>query len=126
MVRAHAAGRGDRIVIRQRVRIVAIIACLAAASNGWANMADNSHRSQTAGIDLITYQTSVKQVVIVVGALPAGDAMAGSDNIAIPTLTGMMLDRGTKTLDKFAIAKQLDDVGAEISFGVGDQSLEIR
>ncbi len=113
-------------MIRQRVRIVAIIACLAAASNGWANMADNSHRSQTAGIDLITYQTSVKQVVIVVGALPAGDAMAGSDNIAIPTLTGMMLDRGTKTLDKFAIAKQLDDVGAEISFGVGDQSLEIR
>ena len=113
-------------MIRQRVRIVAITACLAAASNGWANMADNSHRSQTAGIDLITYQTSVKQVVIVVGALPAGDAMAGSDNIAIPTLTGMMLDRGTKTLDKFAIAKQLDDVGAEISFGVGDQSLEIR
>ena len=105
---------------------LAITACLVAASNGWANMADNSHRSQVAGIDLITYQTSFKQVVVVVGALPAGDAMAGSDNIAIPTLTGMMLDRGTKTLDKFAIAKQLDDVGAEISFGVGAQSLEIR
>ena len=112
--------------MRQRVRIVAITACLVAAANGWANMADNSHRSQTAGIDLITYQTSVKQVVVIVGALPAGDAMAGSDNIAIPTLTGMMLDRGTKTLDKFAIAKQLDDVGAEISFGVSEQSLEIR
>jgi zinc protease len=113
-------------VIRQRVRYLAFTACLAAASNGWANMGDNSHRSLTAGIDLITYQTSVKQVVIIVGALPAGDAMSGSDNIAIPTLTGMMLDRGTKTLDKFAIAKQLDDVGAEMSFGVGEQSLEIR
>jgi zinc protease len=105
---------------------LSIAACLVATSNGWANMADNSHRSQTAGIDLITYQTSVKQVVVIVGALPAGDAMAGSDNIAIPTLTGMMLDRGTKTLDKFAIAEQLDNVGAEISFGVGSQSLEIR
>jgi len=27
--------------------------------------------------------------------------MAGSGNIAIPTLSGMMLDRGTKTLDQF-------------------------
>jgi zinc protease len=113
-------------VISQRLRYLALTACLAAASNGWANMAENSRRSQTAGIDLITYQTGVKQVVIIVGALPAGDAMAGSDNIAIPTLTGMMLDRGTKTLDKFAIAKQLDDVGAEMSFGVGQQSLEIH
>ena len=38
----------------------------------------------------------------------------------------MMLDRGTKTLDKFAIADKLDNVGAEISFTVGTQSLEVR
>jgi zinc protease len=37
-----------------------------------------------------------------------------------------MLDRGTKLLDKFAIAEQLDAVGASISFAVGTQSLEIR
>ena len=43
-----------------------------------------------------------------------------SGNIAVPTLAGMMLDRGTKTLDKFAIADKLDSVGAEISFTVGD------
>lgn len=114
------------MIRRHGFRYLAIMAWLAAASNSWASMADNSRRLQIAGIDLITYQTSVKQVVIIVGALPAGDAMAGPDNIAIPTLTGLMLDRGTKTLDKFAIAKQLDDVGAEISFGVGQQSLEIR
>jgi zinc protease len=52
--------------------------------------------------------------------------MAEPGNIAIPTLTGMMLDRGTKKLDKFAIAEQLDNVGAEIAFSVGTQSLEIR
>jgi zinc protease len=91
-----------------------------------ASVADQSHRSQVAGIDLITYHTDVKQVVVILGSLPAGDAMAESGNIAIPTLTGMMLDRGTKRLDKFAIAEQLDNVGAEISFGVGTQSLEIR
>ncbi len=37
-----------------------------------------------------------------------------------------MLDRGTKTLDKFAIAEKLDNVGAEIGFTVGVQSLEIH
>ncbi len=101
-------------------------ACLLASLNAWASMAENSHRSQTAGVDLITYPTHVKQVVVILGSLPAGDAMAGSVNIAVPTLTGMMLDRGTKSLDKFAIAEQLDNVGAEVSFGVGTQSVEIR
>jgi zinc protease len=52
--------------------------------------------------------------------------MGEGGNIAIPTLSGMMLDRGTKTLDKFAISEKLDNVGAEISFQVGVQSLEIR
>ena len=106
--------------------LMALAACLLANADANANMADNSHRSQTAGVDLITYQTSVKQVVVILGSLPAGDAMAGTGNVAIPTLTGMMLDRGTKTLDKFAISEQLDNVGAEISFGVGTQSLEIH
>ena len=91
-----------------------------------ANMTEQSHRAQVAGIDLITYRTDVKDVVVILGALPAGDAMADPGNIAIPTLVGMMLDRGTKTLDKFAIAEQLDGVGAEIAFGVGTQSLEVR
>jgi len=89
-------------------------------------MAAQSQRSDVAGIDVITYRTHVKDVVVILGALPAGDAMAESGNIAIPTLAGMMLDRGTKAHDKFAIAEQLDNVGAEISFGVGTQSLEIR
>jgi zinc protease len=105
---------------------LALTAGLGAASGAHAAMADYGHRSQVAGIDLITYQTGVKDVVVILGSLPAGDAMAGDGNIAIPTLTGMMLDRGTKTLDKFQIADQLDNVGAQISFGVGTQTLEIH
>ena len=98
----------------------------AAVTTAEANVAENSHRAQVAGIDLITYRTEVKDVVVILGSLPAGDAMAESGNIAIPTLTGMMLDRGTKSLDKFAIAEQLDNVGAEIAFSVGAQTVEIR
>jgi len=97
-----------------------------AANFAAASAADQSHRTQVDGIDLITYRTDVKNVVVIMGSLPAGDAMAESGNIAIPTLAGMMLDRGTKSLDKFAIAEKLDDVGAEISFSVSTQSLEVR
>jgi len=91
-----------------------------------ANVADHSSRSQVAGIDVVTYRTDVKDVVVILGSLPAGDAMAEPGNIAIPTLTGMMLDRGTTSLDKFAIAEKLDNVGAEIAFSVGTQSVEVR
>jgi zinc protease len=108
------------------IRLVMILTLLMSGAAAAANMADQTHRSKIDGIDLITYRTSVKDVVIILGVLPAGDAMAESGNIAIPTLSGMMLDRGTKALDKFAIADKLDNVGAEISFSVGVQSLEIR
>jgi zinc protease len=108
------------------MRHCVLTALLLVSGAATANVADQSHRSQVAGIDLITYHTDVKQVVVILGSLPAGDAMAEPGNVAVPTLTGMMLDRGTKRLDKFAIAEQLDNVGAEITFGVGTQSLEIR
>lgn len=108
------------------LKICAMILMLAGAVAAHADMAAQARRAQTAGVDVITYPTAVKDVVTIAGALPAGDAMAGTANIAIPTLTGMMLDRGTKALDKFSIAERLENVGAEISFGVGTQSLEIH
>ena len=108
------------------IRLYMTIALLMFGGAAAANMADQTHRSKIDGIDLITYHTNVKDVVVILGVLPAGDAMAESGNIAIPTLSGMLLDRGTKALDKFAVADKLDNVGAEISFTVGVQSLEIR
>ena len=103
-----------------------VLPLLLASGGALAGMAEQSHRATVAGIDLVTYPTHVKDVVVILGSLPAGDAMAAPGNIAIPTLAGSMLDRGTKALDKFAIAERLDDVGASISFAVGTQSLELR
>jgi zinc protease len=108
------------------IRLSLMMALLIGGTAAAANMADQAHRSKIDGIDLITYRTNVKDVVVILGVLPAGDAMAESINVSIPTLSGMMLDRGTKALDKFAIATKLDNVGAEISYTVGVQSLEIR
>ena len=108
------------------IRLPLLMTLLISSGAAAAGMADLAHRSRPAGIDLITYHSNVKDVVIILGVLPAGDAMAEGGNIAIATLSGMMLDRGTKALDKFAISEKLDNVGAEISFQVGVQSLEIR
>ena len=99
---------------------------LLANASAFANMASQGSRATTAGIDVVTYPTGVKDVVVIIGAFPAGDAMGEGGNITIPTLTGMMMDRGTKALDKFAIADRLENVGAEISFIVGPQSLELH
>ena len=108
------------------IRLSMMMAMMAVGGAAAANMADQAHRSKVDGIDLITYRSNVKDVVVILGVLPAGDAMAESGNVAIPTLSGMMLDRGTKALDKFAISEKLENVGAEISFTVGVQSLEIH
>jgi zinc protease len=82
-------------------------------------------RTKIAGVDVIAYPTGVKDVVTIHGSLPAGDAFAGDGNVAVPTLVGMLLDKGTKTEDQFAITEKLERVGATISFEVGTQMTTI-
>jgi len=96
----------------------------AGAANG-SKMAPNVQRSKVAGIDFIAYPTGVKDVVTVRAALPAGKALGAAGNPAVPTLTGMLLDQGTKAQDKFAIAEKLEAVGASIHFGVDTNVLNI-
>jgi zinc protease len=90
-----------------------------------SHIAEHVTRTRAAGIDVIAYPTAIDQVVTLTGALPGGDAFAGTGNIAVPTLTGMMLDRGTTTEDKFAIATKLESVGASIGFDVDTQAVQI-
>ncbi len=103
-------------------RILLPFVALAAALH--AGIADNAVRTRIAGIDLIACKTGVKDVVTFCGSLPAGDSFAGSGNLAVPTLVGAMLDQGTTTEDKFAIAQKLDSVGAELEFAVGGTLVE--
>jgi zinc protease len=93
--------------------------------DGGSKIAPKVKRLKVAGIDVIAYPTGVKDVVTVRASLPAGKALAGSGNPAIPTLTGMMLEQGTRKQDKFAIAEKLEAVGANISFTVGTDLVEV-
>ena len=94
-------------------------------SAGLAQIAPQVQRAQIAGLDVLIYKTGVNDVVTIEGSLPAGDIFAGDGNVAIPTLTGMLLEQGTTTQNQFAIAEKLERVGASISFSAGAQMLNI-
>lgn len=89
-----------------------------------AGIAENVVRERIAGIDVLAYKMGVEEVVTFRGSFPAGDSFAGSGNVAVPTLVGGMLDKGTTTQDKFAIAQKLDSIGAKISFSVSGVMLD--
>ncbi|MFZ9682495.1 MAG: M16 family metallopeptidase, partial [Cephaloticoccus sp.] len=91
-----------------------------------AGIADHIDRSDINGIDLLTLKTGVKNVVTLKGTLPLGNAASPADNPALAYLTGSMLDKGTVNKDKFAIAAELEGVGATLSFGVGNETLGIN
>ena len=90
-----------------------------------ARIAPNAKRFTLAGIDVIAYPTGVKNVVSLRASLPGGKGSGFGGNPSIPTLTGMLLDQGTRKQDKFAIAEKLEAVGASIQFRVGTDLLEI-
>src|SRR5450755_1750689 len=89
-------------------------------------IADKVVREKIAGIDVIAYRTDIKDVVTFRGSLPAGDSFAPKENIAVPTLVGDMLDKGTTKQNKFEIAQKLDNIGAKIGFSVGGIMTEFR
>lgn len=99
------------------------IAALASAQD--TRIAPRVQRSTVAGIDLLVLETRVRDVVTLRGSLPAGDAAAQPGNVAVATLAGEMLDQGTTSQDKFAIAEQLEAVGATVDFSVGNDVLNI-
>lgn len=95
------------------------------AGNGSA-IAPRIVRAKAAGIDVLAYPTGVKDVVTLRAALPAGSALRGEGNAAVPRLTAMLLDQGTAKQSKFAIAAQLEAVGATMEFGVTPQLVEVK
>lgn len=106
-------------------RFILFLAFAAGTLTLSARIADNIQRTQAGPIDLVTLATGVQDVVTIRGTLPVGNVAAPADNPALARLTGSMLDKGTATKDKFAIAQQLESVGAALSFNVGNELLTI-
>ena len=96
------------------------------AAGGSALIAPQAVRRSIAGIDCITLKTALENVVTLRGSLPAGNAFNPATHPALADLTAGMLDRGTTKHDKFALAAQLEDVGAEITFENSAQNVLFR
>jgi zinc protease len=112
--------------MKQYFSALALVAGLFAGAGAHASAARNAVRIDIEGIDVVVLKTDVKDVVTLVGSLRAGDDRSPADNVALATVTGRMLDKGTTKQDKFAIAQQLGNVGAGLSFGVSASTVDIR
>lgn len=81
-------------------------------------------RETIAGIDVITVDMPIEGVVSYVGSFAAGEALSPKDKPMLAGLTAAMLDKGSSSKDRFAIAELLNSLGADISFVAGSHSLE--
>ena len=97
-----------------------------AQSTGGAKISDNVTKNEIAGIDVISAETSVEQVVTFKGSFAAGDRFSPADNPVVADLTGNMIDKGTTKHGKFEIAEMLENLGAELSFSVSTNSLDFN
>lgn len=89
-------------------------------------ISDNIKSNKINEIKVITAKTGVKDVITFMGSFAAGDSFSPEENSMIADLAGNMLDKGTKNLDKFALAEKLENLGAELSFSVDTYSLNFR
>src|SRR3954454_6203515 len=106
--------------------LTTLIIAVAFVQAARGSIAEKVVREKIAGIDVLAYKMGVEEVVTFRGSFPAGDSFAGTGNMAVPTLVGEMLDKGTTKQDKFAIAQKLDSIGAKISFSVSGVMLDFR
>lgn len=87
------------------------------------NMAKNITDKKIAGIRVLSMKTGAKDIVTMRGCLMAGDYFSPATNKAVADLTAAMLDQGTTKRDKFAIAAQLEKIGARIAFSTNNETL---
>ncbi|MDR1011239.1 MAG: insulinase family protein, partial [Opitutaceae bacterium] len=82
-------------------------------------------RSIIAGIDTVLCKTGARDIVTIEASFPAGSYQNPEDNCSIATLTAAMLDQGAATRDKYAIAAELEAVGATLEFSAGNINVTI-
>lgn len=105
------------------VPTAASAAVAAPAATAAGNYAAAVVQARPAGIRTFTLRTGLRDVVTLEGSLPAGDVFNPHDNSAVAELVGEMLDKGTQGRGKFAIADELERVGATLSFSSGNHRL---
>jgi zinc protease len=80
-------------------------------------------QATVAGIRIIAIDMPIDEVVSYVGSFAAGDVLSPTDAPALASLTAAMMDKGTLTNDRFALAERLNTLGANLNFSADSHSL---
>ena len=88
------------------------------------DFSSHMQRASIAGIEIIAIDMPIRDVVSFVGNFAAGETLSPVDAPTLAGLTALMLDKGTKRNDRFAIAERLDNLGADIGFLASAHSLK--
>ncbi len=80
------------------------------------NFADSMRTAQVVQIQVVALEMPVKGVVSFVGSFAAGTSFSPAEAPALAEMTAAMLDQGTQRKDRFAVAEQLESIGASIQF----------
>jgi zinc protease len=99
------------------------VAAEAAAPAEAISVSKNVKETKIGKMRLFTMKTGVKDVVTIQGSFAAGDVFAPADNSVLATVVASMLDKGTQAKDKFAIAAELENLGANLNFSADAHSL---
>ncbi len=87
------------------------------------DLSSQIYKTKIGDIELYSMSTGVKDVITIKGSLAAGDWYSPDSNTMIADMTGNMLDKGTLDKEKFKIAEELENLGANINFSVDSHSL---
>lgn len=88
-----------------------------------SNLGRNVVARNIGDIQVLSLKTAVADVVTLTGSLAAGSTLNPSGNSMVASVTAQMLDKGTTTRDKLAIATALENIGASVSFSGGTHAL---
>ncbi len=96
----------------------------AAGAKPVVDFSSHMQSATVAGIKVVAIDMPITDVVSFIGSFAAGSTLSPQDAPALASLTAEMLDKGTTKMNRFAIAEQLDTLGAQIGFSASAHSLE--
>ena len=74
-------------------------------------------------IHLATLNLEIDEVISCSGSIPVGDALSPTELPLLAELTASMIDKGTRNMNRFEIAKTLDSRGIELRFNSTNNAL---
>ena len=98
-------------------------AAVTGKSSAGTRFAERTQTARVGDIQVVAIKMPIEGVVSFVGSFAAGTSLSPADAPSLAEMTAAMLDQGTARNDRFAIAEQLESIGASIRFDTDTHAL---